>query len=54
MTNASYFHAAYVVAGLAYAAYALSLWWRGRALDRRQAALRAPRRAPTPPRGSGA
>jgi hypothetical protein len=40
VNNAGYFHAAYVAAALVYAAYAASLWWRGRALDRRDAALR--------------
>jgi hypothetical protein len=33
--NASYYHAAYVVAVAAYALYALSVWRRRRALDRR-------------------
>jgi len=26
----SYYHAAYVIAGLLYAGYVLSLWWRSR------------------------
>ncbi|MGH7717223.1 MAG: hypothetical protein ACREON_00055 [Gemmatimonadaceae bacterium] len=30
--NAGYFHAAYVAAAVIYAAYAASVWWRGRAL----------------------
>jgi heme exporter protein D len=33
--NASYFHAAYVVTVAVYALYAVSLWRRRRALDRR-------------------
>jgi hypothetical protein len=30
----AYYHAAYVVAGLLYAAYVVSLWWRARRLRR--------------------
>jgi hypothetical protein len=29
--TAAYFHAAYVIAGVLYAGYAVSLWWRARA-----------------------
>jgi len=28
--NAIYFEVAYVAAGIIYAAYAVSIWWRGR------------------------
>jgi hypothetical protein len=39
VNNAGYYHAAYIAAAVVYAAYAASLWWRGRDLDRREAAL---------------
>lgn len=32
--NAIYYHAAYVVAGLLYGGYVMSLWWRARMLRR--------------------
>ena len=41
MRNAGYYHAAYVVTASIYALYAASLWWRARALARREAALDA-------------
>ena len=37
--NAVYYHAAYVVAATVYVLYSASLWWRGRALSRREAEL---------------
>jgi hypothetical protein len=42
MDNAIYYKAAYTAAALIYAAYAVSLWWRDRALTRRAADLRRP------------
>lgn len=39
MDNAVYYHAAYIVAAAVYVVYAASLWWRGRALSRREAEL---------------
>ena len=39
--NAQYLWAAYTLATALYAGYALSLWLRGRALARREAALGA-------------
>jgi hypothetical protein len=33
--NAGYMYAAYVAAGIIYAGYALSIWWRFRAVARR-------------------
>ena len=43
MDNAGYYHAAYAAAALIYAAYAASLWWRGRDLARREAEVDARR-----------
>ena len=40
MDNAFYYKAAYAAAVAVYAAYAASLWWRGRQLDRRATAAR--------------
>ena len=40
MDNAIYYHVAYVVAAVALGAYTVSIWWRGRDLDRRDAAVR--------------
>jgi len=40
-----YYHAAYVVALVVYGIYAVSLWWRGRSLARREAAVAASRAA---------
>lgn len=34
--NAGYYHAAYVAAAVIYGGYALSLWWRTRALGARR------------------
>ena len=34
--TAAYYHAAYVIAGVLYAGYALSLWLRARAARRRR------------------
>lgn len=34
--NAGYMYAAYVAAGVIYAAYALSIWWRARTITRRR------------------
>lgn len=36
-----YYHAAYAVTLAVYAIYAASLWWRSRALARREAAVQA-------------
>jgi len=33
--NAGYMYAAYAAAGIIYAAYALSIWWRARRIARR-------------------
>jgi hypothetical protein len=44
MDNAVYYKVAYAAAALIYVAYTASLWWRGRELARRAAALRG--RAP--------
>jgi hypothetical protein len=35
--NAGYYHAAYVIAVLAYTLYALSIWWRARRVRARMA-----------------
>ncbi len=43
--NAGFYHAAYLVAAGLYAAYSATLWLRGRALARREAALDARDRA---------
>jgi hypothetical protein len=40
MDNAFYYKTAYAAAAVVYLAYAASLWWRGRQLDRRTAASR--------------
>lgn len=34
--TAAYYHAAYVIAGVLYTGYALSLWWRARRAERRR------------------
>jgi hypothetical protein len=34
--NAAYMYAAYAAAGIIYAGYALSIWWRARNVARRQ------------------
>jgi hypothetical protein len=34
--NAGYMHAAYCATGVIYAAYAVSIWWRARSVERRQ------------------
>lgn len=39
MNNAIYYHVAYVVAAVVLAGYTASIWWRGRDLARREAAL---------------
>ena len=44
MNNAIYYHVAYVVVALVFGGYAASIWWRGRELARREAALRPGRR----------
>ncbi len=51
MNNARFYYAAYTVAVVAYVVYTATLWWRGRQLDRRAAALDAHRHAPG--RGTG-
>ncbi|HEU4632208.1 MAG TPA: hypothetical protein VFS08_20825 [Gemmatimonadaceae bacterium] len=37
--NEVYYHVAYTVAAVVYVLYGASLWWRGRALARREAEL---------------
>jgi hypothetical protein len=51
MDNAIYYKAAYTAAALVYAAYAVSLWWRDRALSRRAADLRRPANGGSPRAG---
>jgi len=38
--NAGYYHAAYIVAVVVYGAYALSIWWRRRAVELRGSGFR--------------
>lgn len=35
-SNEAYYYAAYAIAAGVYAAYAASIWWRARQLDRRR------------------
>jgi hypothetical protein len=34
--NEGYYHAAYALSAIVYAAYAASIWWRGRKVERRE------------------